>query len=183
MAQSVPRMAAFTGSNLFGRPRRNQFATRIPGLGTEIDDPIGGLDDIKVVFDDEQGVSGIDEALKNLEEHLHVIKVQAGGGFVEQEESRFWSEGLRVLKFREVADELEALALAAGKGVDRLAQPDVAKADLLQQLQTLDSSSSRARVAKRAEKINRFIHRRFEDVGDAPISAWCISVLASFLCL
>ena len=35
----------------------------------------------------------IDEALKDLEQHPHIIEVQSGGGFVEEEQGRSRVEG------------------------------------------------------------------------------------------
>jgi len=55
----------------------DDFAAQIAGIGAEINHPIGGLNDVEVVFDDEDGVAGIDEALKDLEQDAHVIEVQA----------------------------------------------------------------------------------------------------------
>jgi hypothetical protein len=52
-------------ANVFWRALRHDLAAIIAGFRAEIDDPIGALDDVEVVLDDEHGVAGIDEALEN----------------------------------------------------------------------------------------------------------------------
>ena len=57
----MPRMAARVGSNLFRRPDRDDLATGIPAFRPHIDDPIGRLDDVEVVLDDEERAAAFDE--------------------------------------------------------------------------------------------------------------------------
>ena len=42
------------GGDLFGGPGGDDMAAGVAAFGTEVDDPIGGLDDVEVVLDDEQ---------------------------------------------------------------------------------------------------------------------------------
>ena len=63
------------------------MAALVAGVGAEVEDPVGGFDDLEVVFDDDEAVAGVDEALEGLEEDFYVFEMEAGGGFVEDEES------------------------------------------------------------------------------------------------
>src|SRR6185503_20175054 len=72
--------------------------------------------------------------------------------------------------FREMAHEFESLTFAAGERVDRLAQPEVAKADFLQQFQFLNGVLRGSRVGKAVQKHDHFVHRRVEEIGDTPSS-------------
>ena len=49
--QILPRKRAFDFCNLFGRSGRDDMTPTDPALGAEVDDVIGGLDDVHVVFD------------------------------------------------------------------------------------------------------------------------------------
>jgi hypothetical protein len=65
------------------------LAAGFAGVGAEVEDPVGGFDDLEVVFDDDEAVAGVDEALESFEEDFYVFEVEAGGGFVEDEKGRF----------------------------------------------------------------------------------------------
>ena len=70
----------------FGWALGDELAAVCAGFGAEVEDPVGGFDDVEVVLDDEEGVAGIDEFLEDDEEVLDVGEVEAGGGLVEDEE-------------------------------------------------------------------------------------------------
>ena len=76
----------FEFGDLLGRGGGDELAAVFAGFRAEVEDPVGGLDDIEVVFDDEQGVAGIDEFLEDGKEAFDIGEVEAGGGFVEDEE-------------------------------------------------------------------------------------------------
>src|SRR6185436_7312123 len=69
--------------DLLRRALDDDAATALAALGTEVDDPIGALDDVEVVLDHEHGVPCIDEALQHTEQAAHVLEVEPGGGLVE----------------------------------------------------------------------------------------------------
>ncbi|MBP5300072.1 MAG: hypothetical protein J6Y80_01580 [Victivallales bacterium] len=58
----------------------------VAALGSQVDEIVGGLDDIEVVFDDEDGVSLVAQFGEDLEELLDVGEVEAGGRFVQDVE-------------------------------------------------------------------------------------------------
>jgi hypothetical protein len=82
-------MAPFTRRHLFGCAGSDEFPTALARVGAEIDDPVGAFDDVEVVLDDEDAMAGVHEALEDLEQHAHVVEVQAGGRLVEEEEGVF----------------------------------------------------------------------------------------------
>jgi hypothetical protein len=55
-------------------------ATIVPAaraaLGAEVDDPVGRLDDVEVVLDDEHRVAAVDEPVQHVEQHAHVLEVR-----------------------------------------------------------------------------------------------------------
>ena len=66
----------------------------------------------------------------------------------------------------QVADQFEPLALAAGQGVDGLAELDIAQADFFEQMQAPKGAPRRTRFGKRAEEVNRLLDRGLEEIGD-----------------
>ena len=63
---------------------RDNVTSFVPGFRAEVNDPISALDDLEVVLDDQHRMTGIDETLKSLQQNADVVKVQAGGRFVEE---------------------------------------------------------------------------------------------------
>jgi hypothetical protein len=55
----------------------------VAALGAEVDDPVGRLDDVEVVLDDDDRVAGVDELLQHVEQPADVREVQAGRRLVE----------------------------------------------------------------------------------------------------
>ena len=103
-------MRARIGRDLFRRALGDDRATAVTALGSEIDDPVGGLDHVEVVLDHDHRVAMVAQAVQHLEQHFDVGEVQAGGGFVEDVER---APGVALGEF---GGELHALRLTAGEG-------------------------------------------------------------------
>src|SRR6266404_4135360 len=78
-AQRSASVALRAGSDLFGGSLGDKLAALVTGLGAEVNDPVGGFDDVEVVLDDQHGVTRVDEALENFEQNAHVVEVEPGG--------------------------------------------------------------------------------------------------------
>ena len=85
-------------------------------FGAKVDDPVGRLDHLDVVFDHEHRVAGLDETVQHLQEQLDVGEMQPGRRFVEQ------IEGPAGALLDQFAGELDPLGLAAGERGRRLAE-------------------------------------------------------------
>ncbi len=55
----------FVLGDFFWRALGNDLTPVFSRFRSEVDDPVRGFDNIKIVLDDEQGMSGIDELLKH----------------------------------------------------------------------------------------------------------------------
>src|SRR5690606_3367298 len=66
------------------------------GFGADLDEPVGGFEDVEVVFDHDHAVSMINERLEDGDETFDVVAMKAGGGFVQQEERARSGRELRV---------------------------------------------------------------------------------------
>src|ERR1022692_2503204 len=74
------------GGDLFGGSGGYDLAAGVAAFGAEVDDVVGGLDDVEIVLDDEEGAAAFDEFAEGGEEFLHVVEVESGGGLVEDVE-------------------------------------------------------------------------------------------------
>ncbi len=124
-------------------------------LGAEIDDPVGSLDHIEVVFDHHDGVAVVAQAVEHGEQLANVLEVQPGGGFVED------VERLAGVALGQFAGQLDALGLAAGEGGGALPQADVGEPHVEQRLQAAGDGRYRA------EEFQRFLHGHLEHLVDA----------------
>ena len=72
--------------HLLGRPLGDDPAAAVAPFGAEVDDPVGGLDHVEVVLDDDDRVARAREAVEDLEQLADVLEVEAGGRLVEDVE-------------------------------------------------------------------------------------------------
>ena len=73
-----------------------------------------------------------------------------------------------LIRLRQISHEFQPLTLASGKRVDRLAEPQVAEADFLQQFEARGSARGWSGIGKTGEEFNHFVHGGVEQVGDGP---------------
>ena len=65
-----------------------QAAAAVAAFRAQIDEAIRGLDDFEVVFDDDDGVAVLHQAVEDVEELFDVGQVEAGGGLIQDIEPR-----------------------------------------------------------------------------------------------
>ena len=68
--------------HLFGRAGGDDLAALIAAFGAEIDEPVGGLDDVEIVFDDQKRGAGFQELAESGQQFGDVVEMKAGGGLV-----------------------------------------------------------------------------------------------------
>src|SRR5215471_1126769 len=107
----------FRSSNLLGRSLRDDAPAAFSAFGAQINDPIGLLDDVEMMLDDEHRIAKRDEALKHVEKFADVVEVEAGSGFIEDIES---AAGLALGKFTRKFDSLRFAAGKRGRGLAEL---------------------------------------------------------------
>src|SRR5882672_5844421 len=62
---------------------RDHVPARVAGSGSHLDHPVGSLDDVEMVLDDEHGVAGVDEPIEHAAQRPDVVEVQPGRRLVE----------------------------------------------------------------------------------------------------
>src|SRR5439155_19907946 len=109
---SMQKSAGITfhaAGHVFRRALRHDAPAAAAAFRTEVDHPIGRLDDVEVVFDDEQGVARRPQLEEDFEQFGHVAEVEAGGWLVEDVEGP--TGGLPA----ELGAKLESLRFATGE--------------------------------------------------------------------
>ena len=69
--------------NRFRCAAADHLAAAVPTLRTEVNQVIGGLDDIEIVLDDHDRVALFDQLLKYVHQLVHVRNMQSGCRLVE----------------------------------------------------------------------------------------------------
>ena len=92
----------------FGRAFENELAAGIPSLRTKVDYPVGSFNDVKVVFDHHQGISGVDELVEGRKQFPDVVKMQSGRRLVKH------IEGVFGARARNEGSQFDSLRFAAG---------------------------------------------------------------------
>ena len=57
-------MRPLARGHFFWRTCNDDFAARVAAFGAEVNDVVGGFDDVEVVFDEQDGVACVDEAIE-----------------------------------------------------------------------------------------------------------------------
>jgi hypothetical protein len=107
--------------DLFGGALGDEVAAFGAGFGADVDEVVGFGENVGVVFDDDDGVAFVDEAVEDVDEAFCVGHVEADGGLFNEVEVTFGvleaAEAFRggaALAGGEFGDEFEALRFAAG---------------------------------------------------------------------
>src|SRR5579885_1764252 len=84
--EKLPRVTPLRLHNVLRRAGRDDLAAAVAAFGAEVDDPVGGLDHLQIVLDDDDGVAALDQFVQHVEQLCHVVKMQPGGRLVEDVE-------------------------------------------------------------------------------------------------
>ena len=79
-------MATFDFSNSLWRAFGNNAAAASATFWPQIDNPVGGFDDVEVMFDHHHAVTVFCKSMQNTEQQADVLEVQAGGGLIQDVE-------------------------------------------------------------------------------------------------
>jgi len=107
-SQVLPGDAPGVCLDLQGGAFCQDLAAFVAAFGTQVDDPVGAFDDGFVVLDDDDRIAVVHQFLDYLVEGVDVRAVQAGGGFVHDEDVAF---------LLQLGGYLEALGFAAGSRI------------------------------------------------------------------
>ena len=163
--QETARVTGRAFCDVFRRSGDDQSPTIGSRFRSEIDHPIRGPDDFQIMFDDEQTVALIHQFLKDFEENGDVIEMQAGGGFVENEQGFFTRA--ESFAFQHVTDQLKPLTFAATERVDGLAKFQIPEPHRSKPAEEGGHCGNFGFSGMIFKKRDRFCDREIEDIGDA----------------
>lgn len=110
-------------------PGRHDASPLLTTFRTHVDDPVRGLDDVQIVFNDDDGVAMVAQPVEHAEQLFNIVEVQTGGGFVKD------VERIAGVAFGQFAGQFDSLGLAAGQGRGILAEGDIRQTDVHQRLE------------------------------------------------
>src|SRR5215467_12995055 len=108
-AKVAPRPRRLARGDVLRCPGSDHGPTPLSALGTEVDHPVGGLDDIEIVLDDHHGIALITQPEQHLQQLLHVVEVKPGRWLIEYVDRAAGGA------LGELARELDALRFTAGE--------------------------------------------------------------------
>src|SRR3972149_816581 len=138
----------------FGSSLGHNLAAALPTFGSEVNHPIGSLDHIELMLDNNDRVSLLDKLVKNIQQHSDVFKVKSRCRLIQ------YIQGLPRADLGELSGEFHALCLPTRQRCRLLSQPDVSQSDVEQCLKMP------AQSRKLAEQLKGLFHRHIENVRD-----------------
>ena len=123
-------MRLLVGQQLLERAAVHDLAAVLTGAGADVDDPVGDLDGVLVVLDDDERVAHVAQPDQGLDQPVVVALVQADGRLVQDVQHADQAGA-------DLGGEPDALGLAAGEGAGRAVQREVVQADVDQEPQPL----------------------------------------------
>src|SRR5256885_2101168 len=130
------------------------FAAHVAALRPHVDEPVRGFDDVEIVFDDQERGTGIEQFAKGGEELGDVVKMEAGGGLIENIENSL------ILRTGEMRGEFETLRFPTGERGGGLAKTQITEADFVEDAKLGDH------LGNIGEKGERFAHRELQNFVD-----------------
>src|SRR5829696_3730808 len=121
-AQVLAGVGVLRGDNLLRSTCGNELSAGFAPLRPEVQYPVGRLDHVQVVLDDDYRIALVTQAMEHVEELGYIVEVQAGGRLIEDIERAAGSA------FGQLARKFDSLGLAPGKRSRILAEADVGEA-------------------------------------------------------
>src|SRR5207237_10104269 len=114
--------------DLLGRADANHFAAVVARFWSKIDNPISRLNDFEIVFDLNDRVSALDQALKNPQQHRDIVEMETCCRLIENKQVAARSITVPYdlgdsFGFGQMPDQLQTLRFASRKSVDLWAEP------------------------------------------------------------
>lgn len=78
LRQILSGIALLILSDFLRRAGRDDRAAAVAAFGTEVDDMVDRLDDVEVMFDDDDRIAAVDKAVEDGEQTADVFEVEAG---------------------------------------------------------------------------------------------------------
>jgi len=154
----------------FWRTFGNYFAALLTSFWTEVNDPIGGLYDFQVVFNDDDGVAHVNEPMQDIEQTLNIVEMQPDSRLIQNVKRPSSCPPTQL------ARQLHPLSLTAAECRRRLTKFYVTQTDIVKGLQnSLDWRDM-------FKELKGFINAHVQNISDvfAPIGHFKGLAIVSF---
>ncbi len=141
--------------HVLGRSLGNDASASLAAFWSQVDKPVGRLDHVEIVLDDDDGVALRGESVEDLQQLSHVVEVKTSGRLVEN------VEGPSGPFLDQFSCKLDPLRLAARERRRGLAELQVIEADIVQRLK------HRGDFGDIGEVLKRLLNVHLQNVGDA----------------
>ena len=141
------------------------FAAQVAALRTKIDEIIGILHKLHVVFHQNDGVACVHEPQDGLIEVLYIVIMQTGCWFIENKQHRFVGRC-----FGQKRSQFDALCLAARERTARLSELQIAQSDIGQWLNAVAYTFAMCTMFAlqlASKQLQRFGNSEIENIGNA----------------
>ena len=165
----MPGVGGFAERNIIRSADGHHLTATFAALRTEVDDPVGGFDDIEIVLDHDHRVAPVDQCMEHGEKLVDIVEVKTGGRLIEE------IQRLAGGTFGKLARQLDPLGLTARQGGSGLPKVEVSEADRYQGVQNTNN------LRHGAENFSRLMDREVEALGDAQALEVDFEGLAVFL--
>lgn len=142
-------------TDLLGCALGYELSSPRPSVRSEIDDVVSDLDDVEMMFDDDDRISGIYQAMQQIDKQRHIREVKAGGRLVEHEQRSPRDSA------RELTSELDALGLTARERARGLAERHIAEAHFAER------GKLRAQLRDRRKQLGGLVDAHLEHICNA----------------
>ena len=110
------RVGAFHGGHFLRCPASDKFSTLVPSLRADVDNPVGTLDHVQIVFDHDDAISFRDKTVEGFQKNCDIVDMKTGCRLVKDEESS------PRLVSRQACRKLESLGFTATQDIERLTE-------------------------------------------------------------
>ena len=152
--QNLTRVALLHCGNLFGASLGHHRSAAVSAFGTHIDDPVGTLDHVQIVFDHNDRVPLIHQTVEDIEQLAHIVEVQASCRLIEHVQRGAGRPSAQL------GGQFDPLGLTARERGCRLAQTDVSETHVDKCLQV----PCNGRLGRK--EAESFFARKVQHVGD-----------------
>src|SRR5262249_47851990 len=142
--------------DFLGRPLRDHAAAALAAFRAQIDDPVGGLDHVEVVLDDDHGIAVVAQAMQHAQQQVYIMEMQTRRRFIQ------YIQGPAGVALGQFQRKLYALSLAARQGGRALPELDIAEPHIEQRLELARQHRHRA------EELRRLLHGHLQHLVDVP---------------
>ncbi len=156
-------------THIFWHTFRHHVTTRIAAFGAQVNQPITGANHIQIVLNHNQRMTTFQQLAQGAHQLGDVVKMQTGGGLIEQKQSallgnRLFAGSGRFGSTRQEPSQLQTLRLATRQGGHGLAQLHVFQAHIHDGLQGTNH------IAVLCKQGRRFTDREVQHIGHIQVT-------------